>query len=509
MTVKSTCRTSFLLLFILFSPVNAFAVVWDISNEDLERVAFELKKFNTHLENLKHTEIVSLREQQESLSRHIENILQILPGLQGTVEQNKSETLSGLNKTNAKLDDMQAEVKNQVLSKIHQQNKILEQFRAEQENLKEGLAQDMEKFEQASKTNFREFAVANKQTLGQVVQELEAQSATNKKGFDDTIALFRTEVIPAMAEENEKSRVAMLEQLAQASKDTQKSLEAFSAKNQQLNQGLIEILQKSLKQGVDTKSLLEAIQADLGVIQESLVGTNQNMADSHSVIAEIQTAMAATNKNLTITNKNLIVADEKANKLAESLKALQAQNSASDEVLGTFKADLEQAGEFNKLADEKFNKLIDLSSKLATHSTELENSVVGQLKDSAQKEDTRTTKVDLANEKLSRLIEILKTIVKEQAKLDPVAATLSDIQKEQKAMQKAQASFEKDQKGISEALAGFQKDQKALSDALAGFAKDQKATSDALADLRRKANVNISRNDDIKKALGQLSPTKK
>ena len=75
-------------------------------------------------------------------------------------------------------------------------------------------------------------------------------------------------------------------------------------------------------------------------------------------------------------------------------------------------------------------------------------------------------KVDLANEKLSRLIEILKTIVKEQAKLDPVATTLSDMRKEQKAFQKAQAEI----KGI-------------------------------LTVLRQKANVNISRNDDIKKAI--------
>lgn len=458
---------SYLLLLLLLAPVNASAQLFGADDEDLAKIEFELKKFNTHLENLKNNELSSLRAQQEDFLRQLEEVKQILPQLQGAVELNKSQTLSGLNKTNTKLDDLAAEVKDQVLSKIHQQNKILELFR-------EGLAQDMEKFEQASKTNFREFAAGNNKTLGQVVRELEAQSATTKKGFDDTIALFRKDVIPAMAEENQTNRKIIRDQLAQANKDTQKSLEAFSAKNQQLNQRLIEILQESLKQGLETKSLLDAIKKDMGIIQESLVGTNQNMADSHSVIAEVEKAMV-------VTNKNLIVADEKTNKLAESLKALQVQNTASNDALGVLKSDLEQAGEFNKLADEKFNKLIDLSTKLAVHSSELESSVTGQLKDSAQKEDTRTTKVDLANEKLSRLIEILKTIVQEQAKLDPVATTLIDIQKEQKALKKAQA----------------------------GFMKDQAAIKEALADLRRKANVNISRNDDIKKTLGQLSPAKK
>ena len=266
----------------------------------------------------------------------------------------------------------------------------------------------------------------------------------------------------------------MIKQLTQASMETQKNLEAFSTKNQQLNQGLIGVLEKSLKQGQDAKALLDTISEDMGTIKESLVGTNQNLADSHSAIAELKTA-------INVTNKNLTVADEKMNKLAVSLKALKAQNSTTDEVLASLKAELEQAGKFNNLADEKFNKLIDLSSKLATNSKELESSVLDRLKDSAKNEDVRATKVDLANEKLSRLIEILKTIVKEQTKLDLVATTLSDIQKEQKVLQKVQSDF----------------------------VKKQKAITDALADLRRKANVNISRNDDIKKAIGQLSPAKK
>ncbi len=467
MRAKFTSTLSFLLLLILLSPATAFAQLFGSDEENWKKVFLELKKINHRLVTLETVEINSLKNHLENLLREIEEVKYTVPQLQGVVELNKSETLSGLNKTNAKLDDLTAEVKNQVLSKIHQQNKTLELFR-------EGLAQDMEKFEQTSKTNFQNFSVVNNKTLGQVVQQLEAQSATTKKGFDETIALFRTDVIPAMAEENQTNRKIIIAQLTQANKDTQKNLETFSAKNQQLNQKLIKILQESLKQELETKPLLDAIKKDMEVIQKILVGTNQDIAGNHSVIAEV-------NKAMVITNKNLIVADEKTNKLAESLKALQVKNRVSNEALGALKAGLEQAGEFNKLADEKFNKLIDLSSKLAVHSTELESSVTGQLKDSAQKEDTRTTKVDLANEKLSRLIEILKAVVKEQAKLDPVAKALSDIQKKQKALQKAQA----------------------------GFIKDQAAVKEALADLRRKANVNISRSDDIKKTLGKLGPAKK
>ena len=448
---------SFLLLFLIFSPVNSFAQLFGADDEDLAKIEFELKKFNTHLENLKNTQIKILQGQQEALLRQfeelkheIEGIKQTIPQLQGAIEQSKSETLSHLGKTNLKISDLEAEVKNQVLNKIEQQNKNLELFRAEQKNLKDGLAQDIEIFEQSSRENFQTFAEANNETLGEVIQQLELQSATTKKGFDDTINLIRTEVLPTMVQENEKNRHLVLDRLTQADKNTRKTLEAFFVKNQEVNQKLREILQESLKQGLDTKSLLDSLKKGQGVTHVSLVGAGQDIAGNRSSLAEI-------------------------------LKTLQAQNTTSNEVLANLGAGLEHVGEFNNIAVEKFNKLIDLSAELATHSSELESSLVGQLKESAQIDDARNSKVDLANEKLSRLIEILKVIAKGQEKLGPVAASLGNMQKEQATLQKAQAEIKKNQEEIKEAL----------------------------ADLRRKANVNISRGDDIKKSLKKLSSAKK
>ena len=450
MKAKSIYIHSFLLLFLIFSPVNSFAQLFGADDEDLAKIEFELKKFNTHLENLKNTQIKILQGQQEALLRQfeelkheIEGIKQTIPQLQGAIEQSKSETLSHLGKTNLKISDLEAEVKNQVLNKIEQQNKNLELFRAEQKNLKDGLAQDIEIFEQSSRENFQTFAEANNETLGEVIQQLELQSATTKKGFDDTINLIRTEVLPTMVQENEKNRHLVLDGLTQADKNTRKTLEAFFVKNQEVNQKLREILQESLKQGLDTKSLLDSLKKGQGVTHVSLVGAGQDIAGNRSSLAEI-------------------------------LKTLQAQNTTSNEVLANLGAGLEHVGEFNNIAVEKFNKLIDLSAELATHSSELESSLVGQLKESAQIDDARNSKVDLANEKLSRLIEILKVIAKGQEKLGPVAASLGNMQKEQ-----------------------------------AEIKKNQEEIKEALADLRRKANVNISRGDDIKKSLKKLSSAKK
>ena len=434
MTAKLTWTLSFLLFLSLLSSTPAFAQIFGADDETLDKIFIGLKKINSRLINLETEELGSLKSQLENMLREIEEVKHALPQLQGMVEQNKSDTLNGLNTTNAKLNDLQAEVKNQVLSKIHQQNKILkqfgldqEQFRLDQENLKVGLAQDMEKFEQSNKINFQELYAANNETLDRVVLQLGVQSTTTKKGFDDTIALFKTDLIPAMAEANETNRQLVMDQLAKANADNKNTLEKFSAKNQELNQKLIKILEESLKQGVETKSTLDSINKGIVNIQGALRGTSQNLANSNLVVSKVQAAII-------LTNKNLKVADEKTNKLAESLQALHAQNNASNQALSTLKTNQKQAGEFDKLADEKSNKLIDLTTKIATHSADLQSRITGQLKESEQKEEARTTKVDLANEKLSRLIEILKSIVKEQAKIDPVAKTMNELKKEQVAL---------------------------------------------------------------------------
>jgi DNA repair exonuclease SbcCD ATPase subunit len=204
---------------------------------------------------------------------------------------------------------------------------------------------------------------------------------------------------------------------------------------------LIDILGENLKQGAEAKEQIAII--------------NETLATAHN--------------NLAVNNKNLMVADQKINKLAETLNALQVQHSASSETLVALKKGLVEAGEFDQLVDEKINKLAEDSAQLIANATKLEGSVLGELKQSSQKEDSNQDKINLANEKLSRLIEILKAIATEQDKLGRVL-------KAQTAMNKAQV----------------------------GLVKNQESIRKALADLRNKANVNISRNNDIKKTLGKI-----
>lgn len=435
--MKSIKSYIFLFFLVTLVPLNASAELFGSDDEKWKKVFIGLKKINSRLVKLETSELANMIHQLEDLLRQIEEVKQTIPQLQGSVELNKSENRTHMSKIRSQISDLEAEVKNQVRAKIDKQNKILNRFQEDQISLKTGLAQDIEQFEKMNKENFKSFASANRSTLEIVVQKLAALDETTKKSFEDTKRLFITDVIPAIAKENLENRKAILEHLSQSRETNEKSLAGLSEKNKML----IDILGENLKQGAEAKEQ----------------------------IAFINETLATANNNLAVNNKNLMVADQKINKLAETLNALQLQHSTSSETLVALKKGLVEAGEFDQLVDEKINKLAENSAQLIANATKLEGSVLGELKQSSQKEDSNQDKINLANEKLSRLIEILKAIATEQDKLGQVV-------KAQTAMNKAQA----------------------------GLAKNQEDIRKALADLRNKANVNISRNDYIKKTLGKI-----
>ena len=342
-----------------------------------------------------------------------------------------------------------------MLHKITQQSNTLDNVNEQQKKLKEGLAQDMEQFQRVNKENFNNFASINKSMLETIAQRLASLDQTTKKNFEDMKGLFISDVIPAMAKENQDNRAVILQHLSASRETNDKALENLSVKNQKL----IDILGENLIQGAETKNQVEAI-----------------------------------NKNITVNNKNLMVADEKMNKLAETLKALQIQHSASSESLATLNDTLVKIQAFDQLADEKINKLIENSTQMVTHANQLETSILSQLKQSSQKENANQDKIDLANEKLTRLIEILKAIANEQDRMGKVV-------KAQSGLKKVQEGLVKNQEGIKEALADLRKKTNVSISRNDDIKK-------AITDLRKKANVNISRNNDIKKILGEMKKNK-
>ena len=443
----------FIFFLIMLVPLNASAEMGDKASKKWPQLFKQVRLIEEHINNLEIIQIKGLQNQLEDLLRQIEEIKQTFPQLQNVVELNKSETLVQVNKVKAKIIDLEAELKNQVIYKIDQQKKILVNIREDQKNLKSGLAQDIErfeklnkenfqtqisqqikilnniredqqklklalaqdieKFEKRNKENFQSFALGNKSNLETIAQKLDSLDEATIKNFEGIKGLFISQLIPTIKDNQAKVH----DDLLASRKTNDQALKRFSDENQKLSKELSSILRENLIQSVDTK--------------------NQ--------------------------------ADEKINKLAETMKSLQVQHFTSSATLEALKKDLIKAQEFDQLADEKINKLIKNSTQLTVHANQLEKTVINEMQQSLDKADSSQDKINLANERLSLLIEILKAIAKEQDKL-------------------AQAV----------------KVQSGLNKAQAGLIKNQESIKQALADLRRKANVSLSKSDDIKKTLGAM-----
>ena len=443
----------FIFFLIMLVPLNAPAEMGDKASKKWPQLFKQVRLIEEHINNLEIIQIKGLQNQLEDLLRQIEEIKQTFPQLQNVVELNKSETLAQVNKVETKIIDLEAELKNQVIYKIDQQKKILVNIREDQKNLKSGLAQDIErfeklnkenfqtqisqqikilnniredqqklklalaqdieKFEKRNKENFQSFALGNKSNLETIAQKLDSLDEATIKNFEGIKGLFISQLIPTIKDNQAKVH----DDLLASRKTNDQALKRFSDENQKLSKELSSILRENLIQSVDTK--------------------NQ--------------------------------ADEKINKLAETMKSLQVQHFTSSATLEALKKDLIKAQEFDQLADEKINKLIKNSTQLTVHANQLEKTVINEMQQSLDKADSSQDKINLANERLSLLIEILKAIAKEQDKLAQVVKVQSGLNKAQ-----------------------------------AGLIKNQESIKQALDDLRRKANVSLSKSDDIKKTLGAM-----
>tara|TARA_B100000470_G_scaffold109865_1_gene84824 strand:- start:87 stop:551 length:465 start_codon:yes stop_codon:yes gene_type:complete len=136
-----------------------------------------------------------------------------------------------------------------------------------------------------------------------------------------------------------------------------------------------------------------------------------------------------------------------------------------------------QINEKSSQIRESINKAIDMASNSAKSNT------------------------DLSNEKLSRLVDILKSFAVEQSKIDKelqvLTASLGNVDQVLQGQKKLDVVLQSQQK-VEKAIQGQKLGSIATQETIL---TTQKKMTEALKDLRRKANVSISRSDDILKKL--------
>ena len=336
-------------------------------------------------------------------------------------------------------------------------------------------------------TSLNQMGEANHDRLVEMKKVLENQNKalTGTQTFFQKF--FKDDLIPTLGKQNEANRKALQAEMASANTEHKKSLQAsqqtvVASMNQVVtslnqmggkNKNLVKILETSIKADEETKRLAEMLLANIvetnkninhnrktmGVLQEVL---NQRLTSAAQEQASGEARVTrAVQKNTELINDNLKVADGKINRLAATLETLEVQkietDSALNTLLNTLKEDLGHVQASNQAADSKLNILTDASQQIAAQSSQIQ---LG-LQESVKGVGASQAKVDLANTKLAKLIGILQTIAAEQEKAQQIL------------------------KGQGEVL------------------NTQQEIKKALVDLRKKANLNISRNNVILKKIGK------
>lgn len=225
----------------------------------------------------------------------------------------------------------------------------------------------------------------------------------------------------------------------------------------------IAIMTEMAKGGANTSEALAVLQA--GLVENSKARSEQNkkiidilsksLKEQQAAAIEIDALggnQAKSDENVRYARETMVALKGILDKrLAEIDKTLQAQNDQTMQNADLIKQNLQ-------ITDQKINKLAEGLQAIHNQGIDTTKSMLTNASEVNQKIDENRAEVKLTSEKITKLIEILKAIAKEQGKLEQLLASQ-------------------------------------------GGKGGNKQLMNALADLKRKANVNISRNDRILKKL--------
>ena len=417
------------IFFVMLAQASFFSKA-EASDEDYHiKILEALKRINIRLVRIETNKIASLKSIQASLLNQIMAIRTSVEQIQATGELNKSEMLASVQGMKTKILDIESHLRNEVMREFDRQNREDKQYRTQLKDnlaqLKDSLATDMEGLSKANQQQFNVFSETNNTQLQQIVSALEEQ---NKKLLQ-TQALFKTDLIPALDTQSEETRQALLTELSQA-RVVQKNF--LESNHKQTLASLTTIQEKN-------KALIGVLKKII-VVNET---TNQNMDQTKEMVGVLKVRL---DKGLTEVKSNQTTATSQ----------LETVVSLSNQIK-------KQSGQMKKSID----KSLVGASKESVQMEKRMNTAINLVGNSAR------AQADLSSEKLSRLVDILKSFAVEQGKID-----------------QALKAFSVDQGKVDQIL----QEQKKLD-------VTQKKITEALKDLRRKANVNISRTDAILKKI--------
>ncbi|SVA39722.1 uncharacterized protein METZ01_LOCUS92576 [marine metagenome] len=481
----------------MFSQIGFSSKAEALGDQDYHiKILEALKRMNIRLVRIETNKLRSLKAIQESLLNQIMALRTSIEQVQATGELNKSEMLASIQGLETKILDIESHLKNEVMlgfDKQNEEDKRLRTHLSSQINqLKDSLATDMVGFSKLNQQQFKAFGEANNTQFQEVVNVLEEQ---NKK-LQQTQALLKTDLIPALDTQSEETRQALLSELSQARAVQKNFLEANHKQTlaslatvEEKNKALIEILKKSILVDEATKRLVETVQQNIG-------STNQNIDQTKKMISILQQVLVQRMKSISETEAALeIRLDQDLAEVRNNQKTVTSQLETLAHLSNQIN---QQSTQIEQSIQQPMVSVANQSSQMVQNLSRVEQNLSKTIDAAA---NNAKAQADLSNEKLSRLVDILKSFAVEQGKIDQVLQALeADLGKVDQIIQ-AQKKLDvvlQSQKKVEKVIQGQKLGSIASQETIMNT---QNKISEALKDLRRKANVNISRNDDILKKI--------
>jgi hypothetical protein len=380
-------------------------------SKKLERILLEIKKLNTRI-------VEQVIPQIHNTNLSIENVKAEIKQVKGEVNRVKS----GNKNVNQQMDILSSVIpamqgsmersQAQTMQEIQSLGKRLTQLEGQIKSQREGITQQ----QQAALDTIKQEVGANLQGMKEgMAKDMERMAQLNQAAFQELINNNEKRLNDQNARVDKS--IAVMTEIAKGGSKTNETLASLQAgvvqnskSLSEQNKKIIDILSKTLKEQETATTKIDTL------------GGNQSKSD----------------ENLKFTRETMValkaILDKRLVEINKTQQALQVKNDKSQQNADLIKENL-------LVVDRKMNKLAD-----ALKTFQIQGSEVGK------------AKADLINEKITRLIEILKAIAAEQGKMEKLIASQ-------------------------------------------GGKGSNKQLIDALADLRRKANVNISRSDSILKKL--------
>lgn len=577
------------LLIVMFLSVlvtsNSFAGMFD-SEEDkkrYEKIMVELKKIAIRTKKLEMQYLATIQENQAELGQQIEQLQTLIPGVQGAMEATKSELTNRLQsiqlETQTKLDDLAGTIsgqlekeqqsraeafellKNEMLTLKTQVsgdvNQLKEAMAADLGQLKVAMATDMEGFKKANDEAFQSFAKTNFDSL----QKIETQLNDQSQKIAGSASILKGELIPAIIQQGEKNQTALLTALTQSEQNIQNQQNQMKA-DLEARQDMIQANLKTL----ETNSLTmvevfkknaqvdEETRNQVGALGQELVATNKNLDAARFSISSLkdfldtkwdgitkeqqslQMKVEESVKSSATISANVLVADEKLNKLAQSLQFVQEKNGVLEKSLFDLGQSFDQAQQVNRQSDVKMNKIIEILQNVISSSSQIDTKIDQSLMKMEEHSQTMT----LADEKMTNMIDVIQTVGTFSAQIDgKLDQALQKIEAENAAIQIAsqkdvemidllnrvtthssqisqkldQSMFKLDEgqekvRVVNEKilkLIDILKTIASQQQRMDQFFQQQAEFKNSLTDLNQKATVEIAKDEEIQKALVDLN----